>query len=312
MGSDDSSYTENKEASLKLRGYAEEIASAVPKLLVSAQTAASSVMAGEHALKRVGHGQNFWQFREYDIHDRPQDIDWRQSAKSDRVFVREKEHQSLQTLVLWADSNEGMRWASQQNLHTKRQIAEIIVLALAVVAVDNGEIFSHISETGKTGRSTRALENFAALLAGQSLGIETNLTFQKLQEARLKRRSIPVLASDFFVPFEDFDQGIARMAERSKTGLIAQILDPAEISLPYTGRVRFFSPDKADAEMVENVAEVRKEYQKRMDAHCNEIQKLTEHYGWHYFKISSDTSLTPIIREMWSVVTENIVNSPRI
>ena len=39
-------------------------------------------------------------------------IDWRQSAKSDRLFVRETEWEAAQTVALWRDDGAGMDWRS--------------------------------------------------------------------------------------------------------------------------------------------------------------------------------------------------------
>ncbi len=76
---------------LRRRQRAEALAANLPPLLVEAERVAATVAQGVHGRRRVGQGETFWQFRHYEPGDQPQLIDWRQSAKSDQVFVRELE-----------------------------------------------------------------------------------------------------------------------------------------------------------------------------------------------------------------------------
>ena len=74
-----------------LRHTAEVVAATLPPLLVAAQRVAATVTLGSHGRRRAGAGDAFWQFRHYSKDDTPQAIDWRQSAKFDTVFVRDRE-----------------------------------------------------------------------------------------------------------------------------------------------------------------------------------------------------------------------------
>jgi len=104
-----------------LKQRAEHLASRLPPLLVAAERVASTVAQGVHGRRRVGQGETFWQFRHYDMGDSPQAIDWRQSAKSDHVFVREMEWEAAQSIWLWCDHSESMHWRSDKALPTKRE-----------------------------------------------------------------------------------------------------------------------------------------------------------------------------------------------
>ena len=97
-------------AALLSRG--ESLAAKFPPLLVAAERVAATVSQGVHGRRRVGHGETFWQFRQYGLGDAAQRIDWRQSAKSDRVYVRETEWEAAQSVWLWRDGSPSMRWSS--------------------------------------------------------------------------------------------------------------------------------------------------------------------------------------------------------
>ena len=80
------------EAPLPLR--AEAAAARLPPLVVAAERVAATVMQGVHGRRRSGQGDAFWQFRPYLPGDDAARVDWRQSAKSDRLYLRETEWES--------------------------------------------------------------------------------------------------------------------------------------------------------------------------------------------------------------------------
>ena len=64
-------------------------------------------------------------------------IDWRQSAKSQHLFVREREWEAAQTVWFWRDGDWGMRFGSGGV--TKLERANLLLLALASLLVRGGE-----------------------------------------------------------------------------------------------------------------------------------------------------------------------------
>src|SRR5512134_2605698 len=98
---------------------AEALAASLPPLLVAAERVAATVSQGVHGRRRVGQGETFWQFRRYQPGDSAQRIDWRQSAKSDRAYLRETEWEAAQSVWLWRDPSASMRWQSSRQDPTK-------------------------------------------------------------------------------------------------------------------------------------------------------------------------------------------------
>src|ERR1700722_16982198 len=100
---------------------AEALAGRLPPLLVAAERVASTVAQGVHGRRRVGSGDSFWQFRGYSPGDAITRIDWRQTAKSERAYIRENEWEAAQSVWLWADRSPSMAWHSARNLPTKAE-----------------------------------------------------------------------------------------------------------------------------------------------------------------------------------------------
>src|SRR5258706_14680868 len=93
------------------REEAESLAAALPPLLVEAERLASSIWLGVHGRRKAGMGETFWQFRRYRVEDPATAIDWRQSAKSQHLFVRERGWEAAETVWFWRDASVGMRYA---------------------------------------------------------------------------------------------------------------------------------------------------------------------------------------------------------
>ena len=73
---------------LRSRHEAEALAARLPPLMVQAERVAATVAQGVHGRRRVGAGDSFWQFRAYVPGDAVTRIDGRETAKSERAYVR--------------------------------------------------------------------------------------------------------------------------------------------------------------------------------------------------------------------------------
>src|ERR1700752_108958 len=126
------------------RHRAEALAAVLPPLLVAAERVAVTVAQGVHGRRRVGQGETFWQFRQYEPGDAATRIDWRESAKSQRVYVRETEWEAAQSVWLWRDRSASMDYSSAGYVAggewpSKRDRAELLLMALACLLVRGGE-----------------------------------------------------------------------------------------------------------------------------------------------------------------------------
>jgi uncharacterized protein (DUF58 family) len=263
----------------------EQIAAALPPLLVAADRVASTVAQGVHGRRRVGQGDSFWQFRQYQPGDAPQRIDWRESAKSQRVYVRETEWEAAQSVWLWRDFSASMDYASSRELPTKRQRAEILLVALVALLVRGGERATLLG-SGLPPLSGRvALSRLAALVerpgaAGQSLPPAQSLP----------RYAQVVLIGDFLSPLPEIQAALAGFAASGARGHILQVLDPAEETLPFDGRVRFEDLEAAGDVLISRVEAVREEYVARVAAHRDGLAQIARGFGWSIATHHTDRS----------------------
>src|SRR5438132_13859248 len=172
--------------SVHLRG--EELAATLPPLLVAAERVATTVAQGVHGRRRVGQGETFWQFRQYEPGDAATRIDWRESAKSQRLYVRETEWEAAQSVWLWRDASASMDYTSAGYVPgaewpTKRDRAELLLVALASLLVRGGERLTLLG-SGMAPISGRvALSRVAELVSRDRSDGESRPAFEALPRA---------------------------------------------------------------------------------------------------------------------------------
>lgn len=269
---------------------AEQAAAAFPPLLVAAERVAATVAQGVHGRRRTGPGDAFWQFRRYLPGDPVQAVDWRQTAKADRPFVREHEWEAAQTVQLWCAQDAGMNWRSDARLPTKRERAVLLALALAALLLRGGERVGLLmpGERPSTGRT--ALYHLAEILDREGRHTEASggaehgdaAEQHRLPETALPRHASVVLFGDFLSPIDTVATALRGLAGRGARGHLVQILDPAEESLPFTGRVKFTDPGGRDSWLVNRTEDIRADYIERLLAHRDALRTLCRSLGWTF------------------------------
>ncbi len=268
-----------------LRLQAEQAAAVLPPLLVAAERVAATVAQGVHGRRRVGQGETFWQFRQYQPGDAASRVDWRESAKSQRLYVRETEWEAAQSVWLWRDPSASMDYSSAGYIAggdwpTKRDRAELILVALASLLVRGGERLSLLGSgvapmSGRValGRLVQLLErNGGAAAAAAGLP-----AFEPLPRAGQL-----VLIGDFLAPLDAVNAAVAHFAGAGLKGHLLQIADPAEEELPFAGRVRFEGVEERDEVVISRVETVRDDYALRFHRHRDGLAAIARAVGWTF------------------------------
>ena len=78
------------------------------------------------------------------------------------------------------------------------------------------------------------------------------------------------------------------MAEGGVTGHLVQVLDPAEETLAYEGRMEFRSPEGSERWVADRVETLRAAYQKKLAAHRASIEEAARRIGWSFLVHHTD------------------------
>jgi len=277
-----------------LQDEAEALSAALPPLMVDAERLASAVSLGIHGRRKAGMGESFWQFRRFRAEDPSTAIDWRQSAKSQHLFVREREWEVAQSVWFWRDGSRGMDFKSGSV--RKRDRASLLALALASALVRGGERVALLGQPFPPASSRAAVRRMGFTLASDAA------TDQLPPDAPVTRNAQFVWLSDFLSPVAKIESVLRRFAQSGLSGYLVHIIDPAEEDFPYEGRTRFEAPGEDLRETLGRAETVAPAYRARFKAHAETVALLAGKLGWSYLAHRTDrspqTALVALYAEM--------------
>lgn len=270
---------------LPLRGRAETLAAPLPPLLADATHLASTVLLGEHGRRRAGMGDEFWQYRPAVASDSARAIDWRRSAQSDTHFVREKEWQAVQTVLVWVDRAQSMGFSSARTLPTKADRARLLAMAISILLIRGGE---RVGLT--TARTPASIGEMQLLRLAEILSGDETEEYGVPDTTGVQPRSRAIFLSDFLGDIAPVEKALTKAADRGVSGALVQILDPQEEAFPFSGRTIFESMGGGFAHETLKARDLRGKYHERLEERKARLRELARLTGWRYQCHHSDTS----------------------
>lgn len=266
-----------------LREQADTLAEALPPLVTEAERIANTVAQGVHGRRRTGMGESFWQFRRFREGDTASSVDWRHSARSRHLFVRETEVEAAESVWIWRDGSPSMDYTSDPILSTKKDRASVLAMALTSLLVQGGESVAALGGGMPPSGGRTAHRRMAHVLLDAP---DINATATGLESLpppeKLPRYAQVVLISDFLSPAEDIVARIKGYAADGIRGHLIQVLDPAEEDLPFTGRTEFEGIEEDVRLMVGRAEGLRKAYHARLALHRDHITQAAQRINFTF------------------------------
>jgi uncharacterized protein (DUF58 family) len=259
----------------------------MPDLILSARQIAQTLAHGRHGRKRAGPGESFWQFRPYQNFESMTAIDWRRSASTDQLFVREKEWDTAHTFWLWIDLSPSMWFKSKLSNVTKAERAIVLGLALAEMLVRSGE---RVGVLGLMRPRTNQdiVPRIAERLIYSQTHEELKTGFPKNED--ISRYSEVILISDFLDELVNLTTGLQKIGGHQVGGTAVQIIDPAEESFPFSGRVEFKDVQNQERVMIENASDLRARYKEAFQKRKSDLAGVCRRLNWGHLIHHTDRS----------------------
>jgi len=257
-------------------GSARTLASSMPRLILEARRVAASIIHGLHGRRRAGPGENFWQYRRFTSGEPAASVDWRRSARDDHLYVREREWEASHTIWLWPDRSPSMVFASALANDNKLERALVVAFALAEVLVQGGERIG-IPGLMRPTASRNVIEKMAEAVlhdTAERASLPPSFAPSPLSEI--------VVLSDLWSPLAEVQAMVAQLAATGAHGHVVQIVDPAEESFPYSGRVEFIEPEGAGSITAGRAETWRNDYQAIVARHRAAVRAETDRRGWSF------------------------------
>jgi len=300
----DDAAMDRDEKPLYWREQAEHLAGSLPPLLAQADRVAHTIIQGMHGRRRTGVGEAFWQFRHYQPGDMSNRIDWRKSARSDTLLIRENEWEAANTVWLWCDRSASMDFQSSLADTTKANRAILLSLALAVLLVRGGERIGVLGSDLAPATGQRIIRRMAALLLNHQ-EVEDPSALSLPPRSEIPRFSTAVFLSDFLEPVDQLVERLSTLASPDVKGHLVQILDPAEECLPYFGRTEFSAMEDDTRYTVGKAESLQSEFTDKMSEHRAAIAAVATRLGWTYSLHHTDDTAASALLVLYGLLGDN-------
>ncbi|MBU3655411.1 MAG: DUF58 domain-containing protein [Alphaproteobacteria bacterium] len=310
------------------------LAAGYPALLLAAEQLARQIhlsQGGLHGRRRQGTGQSFWQFRPYIDGDDARRIDWRQSAKSNRAFIRETEWESSETVMFWCQDDAAMAFQSHDAPRSKRETGLILTLALAMLLAKGEERFGWLARPNQLGVGNTGLQQLwqelqqelqqearaesahkdvaspsPSLSSSPPQGLSLGASLHQMPT--LPNRMVGstlVLVGDFMDPPETWQGVLADWQARRCNGLLIRLVDPIERRFPFEEASQFVAPNQSVEVVLSQPAAVRSAYLIALANHNQAMNSLAQQYGFRWVEVDTaaplSASLSTLLRELQTV-----------
>jgi uncharacterized protein (DUF58 family) len=118
-----------------------------------------------------------------------------------------------------------------------------------------------------------------------------------------------ILIGDLLTPIEELSRTIEGYARAGCRGHLLQVLDPAEVDLPYQGRVRFEGSEGEGWLLMSRAESVRADYGRAFDRHWLGLQEAARLARWSVTRHVTDQSATRSLLELYQWLAQD---QPRV
>jgi uncharacterized protein (DUF58 family) len=270
-------------------GESRTLAASLPRLVLEARRIAANVIHGLHGRRRAGTGENFWQYRRFISGEPAQSVDWRRSARDDHLYVREHEWEAAHTVWLWPDRSPSMVFASKQSRDSKLERTLIVTFALAELLVAGGERVGIPGLMSPTA-SRNVIDKMAqTMLHDEAARLSLPPSFVPSALAEI------VVLSDFWSPISEITSMLAGLSASGAHGVLVQIVDPAEETFPYSGRIEFVEPEGHGVITAGRAERWVIDYVTRVALHRDQIRAETNRLDWLFATHTTDRSAAELL-----------------
>jgi len=270
-------------------GESRSLAATLPRLVLEARRIAANVIHGLHGRRRAGAGESFWQYRRFASGEPAQRVDWRRSARDDHLYVREQEWEAAHTVWLWPDRSPSMAFASRAARDSKLERALIVTFALAELLVEGGERVGIPGLMRATASRTVIDKMAQAMLHDDAARLSLPPAFVPSALSEI------VVLSDFWSPISEIRNMLAGLSSSGAHGTLIQVVDPAEESLPYSGRIEFVEPEGGGTITAGRAEKWAGDYVARVALHRDQIRAETNKLDWLFSTHTTNRSAAELL-----------------
>ena len=271
---------------------------------IVAEGVVEGFLAGLHRSPFRGFSVEFTEHRAYQPGDEPRYLDWRMLARSDRLFVKQFEEETNLRSMILLDASRSMAWRGDPERLTKREYAQRLAAALALILLRQRDATGLITFDDavrdivpprvKTGQWRRLVAGIIAAPEGRGTAAEPAL---RQVTSLLVRRGLVVLVSDLLLERELALTALRFLRHRGHQVVVVHLLDPAERELAGPPEVRFVDPESS-ANLVVRPRELARAYRETVRREIAAWRTACRRHGIAYHDVTTDQPFGLALRRL--------------
>jgi uncharacterized protein (DUF58 family) len=259
------------------------------------------LMTGMHRSPYQGISVEFAQHRPYTPGDDTRHVDWKQYAKTDKIYLKQYLQETNLHLICIVDASESMGYGSVKGegntTWTKYDHATAIAASLSYMAIQQQDsvglaIFDQaLSRYFKPSNSPGQWKVVVNELQQVPRWNKTNTgkILDQIAE-KLNHRSLIVILSDFFDDIEGIQTGLRHLRYKKHELMVFQILDPMEVNFPFED-VTLFKGLEGLGDLLTEPRALREGYLQQLNDFTEQMKKMCRGMHIDFQRFNSGDSL---------------------
>lgn len=283
---------------------------ALEHLRLKARRLVTGMLHGAHRSRRKGVSTEFDHHAIYQPGDPLKLIDWKASARHDRVYVkRQLEDTALQVRIV-VDRSGSMRRATGTG-PTKYLQAARLATALAYVILEERDRFGLSIAGGANAGGQRSADSWLpagsgethlvrcvqSLCAAEGSGGDDLAECLRVQVERSERRGITALISDLMFDPVPVQAQLARLKAQGHDLVVFQVCDPVEQDFPFNRWIRFQNLESAGRGTRIDTVPLKRIYREEFAAVQEEWRQWCRRSDAHFVTARADAAMEAVLSE---------------
>ncbi|MDC3091075.1 DUF58 domain-containing protein [Rickettsiales bacterium] len=241
--------------------------------------------------KKRGIGEEFWDFREYQLGDPLKSIDWKKSSKLNKILIKNNENESSKNIWFWINDSVSMNYKNSSKIEDKSSRSKILGLILIDIFLRSGEKVGIIGSDLSIKKGPKSFISIAKEFTSKSF---------KIRDSRIKRNDIVFIISDFLEKPDHIKTQLLNISDNTYSGILIQVLDSSELEFPFKGRKQFFDPLSGLHKIFNKSESMRIKYKEKINKHQIRLNRLCSKFGWKIFRNKTSQTYESLIIQIYN------------
>jgi uncharacterized protein (DUF58 family) len=245
---------------------------AIRDLEIAARALVAGLRHGRHAAPLLGAGPEIWGVRPYRQGDDATQVDWKRSARGDRLYSRERVDTSQTQALVVVDVSRSMGVGHTEGRPTKLEVTKVIAAGLITLLIEQGDTVGLFAATlpvpawqPPAGGAHHRQVLLDRLTTFDAAGDVAPSAAVAQATTRLRRPSLLVVISDAWDD-TDYLETLRRSAASGHDVVAVTVVAPGDRTLPEAGVVELEDAETG-AVIAVDAAALAADYQAAAAAH---------------------------------------------